>query len=439
MVGRLHALMNGQKVGALEKLRGGGMAFSYDDSWLNNPLKRPVSLSMPLSTRPYTGVEVYNYFDNLLPDNPVIRDRVMTKFTVAVDHPFDILAAIGHDCVGALQLVTEDFEYDPAIDAQPMTEQAVARQLRQYRESPLGMNGEDDFRISLAGVQEKTALLYRDGQWHRPFGATPTTHILKLPVGMIQNASGDIDLSGSCDNEWTCLEFIRQLGIPTANAEVGTFEDERVLIVERFDRRWTSDGRGLLRLPQEDFCQAMNLPSSKKYQADHGPSMTDCLKLLQYAHDSRTDRLNFMKTQIAFLLLSAPDGHAKNFSVHLQAGDKFSFAPVYDVISIYPIRNKQLQHRAKLAMGWMGTTSGYRYKIQDIQLRHIMHTAKKLGLLREVSAFISEITSLTDKAASKTEEKAKSLGIDEMIAHQILEKTTAKAHWLQNAYNQYAD
>ena len=234
------------------------------------------------------------------------------------------------------------------------------------------MDGEDDFRISLAGVQEKTALLFHKGQWLRPFGATPTTHILKLPVGIIQNASGSIDLSGSCDNEWTCLELIRNMGIPTANAAVATFEDQRVLVVERFDRRWTADDKWLLRLPQEDFCQAMNLPSSKKYQADNGPTMLDCMRLLQGASDNFTDRLNFLKTQIMFLLLSAPDGHAKNFSVFLQAGDNFALTPVYDVISIYPIDNKQLHHRAKLAMGWIGTSKGYRYKLQEVQLRHCL-------------------------------------------------------------------
>ena len=430
MVRRLNALMNGQKVGVLEKLRGGGMAFRYDEEWLKSSLRRPVSLSMPLSSRPYTGNEVYNYFDNLLPDNPSVRKRVMAKFSVEVDHPFDILRAIGHDCVGALQLVTDAFQYQPKIDAEPLSEQDVARQLRQYQDSPLGMDGEDDFRISLAGVQEKTALLFHEGQWLRPFGATPTTHILKLPVGIIQNASGNIDLSGSCDNEWTCLEFIRNMGIPTANAAVATFEDQRVLVVERFDRRWAADEKWLLRLPQEDFCQAMNLPSSKKYQADNGPSILDCMRLLQGASDNFTDRLKFLKTQIMFLLLSAPDGHAKNFSVFLQAGDNFALTPVYDVISIYPINNKQLHHRAKLAMGWMGTSKGYRYKLQAVQLRHILFTAKKLGLLQEVEAFIGDISSTVESAIISTEKAAKAQEIDMTIALPILEKTRAKGDWL---------
>lgn len=434
MVKQLHALMNGQKVGILEKLRGGGMAFSYDDEWLSSQRRRPISLSMPLSSRSYTGNEVYNYFDNLLPDNPAVRERIMAKFSVPVDHPFEILATIGHDCVGALQLVTDKFEYKPLIDAELLSEQAVAKQLRLYRDNPLGMDDEDDFRISLAGVQEKTALLHRDGQWLRPYGATPTTHIIKLPVGVIENTSGRIDLSASCDNEWTCLEFIRQLGIPTANAEVVSFEDQRVLVVERFDRRWTSDGQWILRLPQEDFCQALNLPSSKKYQTDDGPGIVECMKLLQGAVDNYVDRLNFIKTQIAFLLLSAPDGHAKNFSLLLQAGDNYALTPVYDVISIYPIENKQLQHRAKLAMGWMGTSKGYRNKLQEVQLRHILFTAKKLGLLKEVEAFINEVTSIAEHAVLETEKKAKVQDIDMTIVKPILEKTFAKANWLEASY-----
>lgn len=434
MVKRLHTLMNGVDVGVLEKTRGGGMAFTYDHGWLENPSRRPISLSMPLSAGAYSGHEVYNYFDNLLPDNPVVRERVMAKFSVPVDHPFDILAAIGHDCVGALQLLPERTEYNPEIQATAMSEVDIANQLRRYRESPMGMEEEDDFRISLAGVQEKTALLYQDGNWLKPHGATPTTHILKLPVGVIPNAFGNIDLTGSCDNEWTCLEVIRHFGIPTTNAWVENFEDQRVLIVERFDRRWTSNQEWVLRLPQEDFCQAMNLPSSKKYQADYGPGMLDCLRLLQNSTKTYEDRVNFIKTQIVFLLLSAPDGHAKNFSVHLQPGDNFSLTPVYDVLSIYPIDNKQPKHRAKLAMGWMGTTKGYRYKIQDIQLRHILFTAKKLGLLDEVEAFIRQIEFLAGQAVEATESLAKRHNIDMQIAQPILEQTYTKAKWLQQAY-----
>lgn len=431
MVKRLYAFMNGVEVGVLEKTRGGGMTFSYARDWLTNPARRPISLSMPLSTASYSGHEVYNYFDNLLPDNQVIRERVLTKFAVPVDHPFDILAAIGHDCVGSLQLLPDRAEYNPEIDARSLSEHDVANQLRHYRENPLGMDEDVDFRISLAGVQEKTALLYKGGSWLKPYGATPTTHILKLPVGVIQNASGNIDLTGSCDNEWTCLEIIRHFDIPTAQAKVENFEDQRVLIVERFDRRWTSNQDWVLRLPQEDFCQAMNLPSSKKYQVDHGPNMADCLNLLQNSASNYEDRVNFIKTQLLFLLLSAPDGHAKNFSIHLQPGDNYSLTPIYDVLSIYPIMNKQLKHRAKLAMGWMGTTKGYRYKIQEIQLRHILFTAKKTGMRDEVNAFISDIESLTLHAVTLTEAQAKAQNIDMKIALPIIEQTYSKAKWLQ--------
>lgn len=434
MVKRLHALMNGVEVGMLEKTRGGGMAFTYDGGWMKNPSRRPISLSMPLSAGTYTGHEVYNYFDNLLPDNPVVRERVMAKFAVPVDHPFDILVAIGHDCVGALQLASERSEYKPQIEATPLTEHEVASQLRRYRESPMGMEEDDDFRISLAGVQEKTALLYQNGNWFKPQATTATTHILKLPVGVIHNASGNIDLTGSCDNEWTCLEVIRHFGIPTTRAWVQDFEDQRVLVVERFDRRWTSKQDWVLRLPQEDFCQALNLPSSKKYQIDHGPGMLDCLRLLQNSSRTYEDRVNFIKTQVLFLLLSAPDGHAKNFSVHLQAGDNFSLTPVYDVLSTYPIDNKQLKHRAKLAMGWMGTTKGYRYKIQDIQLRHILFTAKKLGLLDEVEAFIGQIESRTKQAVEATASVALAHKIDMQIAQPILDQTYSKAKSLQQTF-----
>ncbi len=277
-------------------------------------------------------------------------------------------------------------------------------------------------------------LLFQKGAWYKPLGATPTTHILKLPVGLIQNSSGNIGLSTSCDNEWTCLELIRNFGIPTAPAWVENFEDQRVLVVERFDRRWTQKKDWLLRLPQEDMCQSMNLPSSKKYQADGSPGIVECLNLLQNSNNSYEDKVNFIKAQTLFLLLSAPDGHAKNFSVHLQKGDNFSLAPVYDVLSIYPIITKQLEYRARLAMGWLGTTKGIRYKIQDIQLRHILFTAKKVGLLDEVESFISSIEPSMERAMELTRAEASKKDIDRNVSELILEKTYDKSKWLQRSY-----
>src|SRR5205814_10181611 len=113
-----------------------------------------------------------------------------------------------------------------------------------------GEQADDVFRISLAGAQEKTALLKHKGVWLRPTGATPTTHILKLPIG--GNPQG-IDLSTSVENEWLCAQIVRGYGIPVADCSMETFGQQKTLVVERFDRALAKNGGWYMRLPQEDF------------------------------------------------------------------------------------------------------------------------------------------------------------------------------------------
>ena len=152
---QLQVSLNGLLVGELKKVRNGGLHFDYDGSWLNTPGARPVSLSLPLSTQRYTGDVVYNFFDNLLPDNPVIRNKIQARFGVKTSHAFDLLNAIGSDCVGAIQLTATQPDDVKSLKFDPLTESQVASLLRGYNDLPLGMSLDDDFRISLAGAQKR--------------------------------------------------------------------------------------------------------------------------------------------------------------------------------------------------------------------------------------------------------------------------------------------
>ncbi len=115
--------------------------------------------------------------------------------------------------------------------------------------------------------------------------------------------------------------------LPAAQAEMATFGDQRVPIVERFDRRWTRDGR-LIRLPQEDCCQALSVPSTGKYQSEGGPGMADILALLKGGDEPAADQETFLKAQLVFFLIGATDGHAMNFSVSLRPGGRFQLTPL---------------------------------------------------------------------------------------------------------------
>ncbi len=353
----LFAYMNGEKVGKLTRAASGKLEFSYDKSWLESSSGRPLSLSMPLAEQVYADDRVENYFDNLLPDSQPIRNRIQRRFGATSNIGFDLLWHVGRDCVGALQLIPEDQQVEvQKIEAEPLKDADIAAILKNYRTMPLGMREDKNFRISVAGAQEKTALLKLADQWHLPLGTTPTSHIFKLPIGHIEHSG--MDLSDSVENEWLCHTILKAFDLPVARAEMHTFEETKALVVERFDRRWAKDKSWLIRLPQEDMCQALNVPPALKYESDGGPGFSQIMELLLGSTDSLADRRLFMTANLVFWLLGAIDGHAKIFSIFLLPGGDFKLTPLYDVISAFPlVANKQLeQRRLRMAMALMGKT-----------------------------------------------------------------------------------
>lgn len=301
----LYVFMNGRKVGRLSRGTSGRLEYAYAAAWLDWEQSRPLSLSLPLTPETYTGDVVENYFDNLLPDSQPIRNRIQARFAARSSRAFDLLWHAGRDCVGAVQLIPEDAETLDVqrIESIPLSEAEIADTLRNYATMPLGMGRERDFRISIAGAQEKTALLWHDGNWCLPQGVTPTSHIFKLPVGKIVHSG--LDLSDSVENEWICHLILKAYGVPVAHTEIRSFDGVKVLVVERFDRRWAGDGSWLIRLPQEDMCQALGVPPALKYESDGGPGSERIMSLLLGSAEPLKDRKTFMTLQLLFWLMGA--------------------------------------------------------------------------------------------------------------------------------------
>ncbi|MEQ1664360.1 MAG: HipA N-terminal domain-containing protein, partial [Bdellovibrionales bacterium] len=256
----LRVYLNNTPVGALKKLSNGALHFQYETTWVNSPNAIPLSLSLPLTTHIYAGDVVINYFDNLLPDNDSIRKTLALRMSLNNQEVFNLLSAIGRDCVGAIQLIPEQegFPLSKKINALPISDRAISEILKNLKNSPLGINPEEDFRISIAGAQEKTAFLKLKNGWHIPQGSTPSSHIFKVQMGVLRD---QIDMTHSVENEWLCLQICKAFGLPTAEAEIADFNGVRALVVERFDRELTENS--MLRYAQEDFCQAAGLPSYK--------------------------------------------------------------------------------------------------------------------------------------------------------------------------------
>jgi serine/threonine-protein kinase HipA len=369
----LYILMNGYHVGSWQNLSNGTTTFQYTDKWLETDGSRPISLSMPLRKQIYEGDVVYNYFDNLLPDSREIRAKIQRRFSVTSSQPFDLLSAIGADCVGAIQICEDDYQDVKNIQAKSLSNSEVTELLKNYSDSSVSTTEKNDyFRISIAGAQEKTALLWYKNKWCIPRGVTPTSHIFKFPIGKIDN----LDMTSSCENEWLCLQIAKAFGLSVAHATVEEFGEVKVLVVERFDRRWSDDRTWLIRLPQEDMCQALGISPNLKYQSHGGAGIKEIMGLLLSSENANSDRENFFRTLILFWLLAATDGHGKNFSIFINPGGKYRLTPIYDVISVYPlIENKSLpKQKVAMAMALRGNQNYYKW--DSILPRHFLSTAQ---------------------------------------------------------------
>lgn len=398
--------MNGVAVGTWSRTRSGSHRLQYAAEWLASPLGRPLSLSLPLASAwapaGLTGDTVRAWFENLLPENAASRARLAAAHGVDPLDAMAMLGALGRDCVGAIQLLPPgEVPALPAITGRPLDEPALAGVLRRARASTIGLpapppDDPEELRLSAAGMVDKTALLRHAGQWWVPHGATPSTHLLKLPLGQIGptgTAGGQRDFGTSVWNEWACLAWLREVGLDAAEADVVTATDdvgmETALAVTRFDRRWmpgttsTPDG-AWLRLPQEDGCQAFGLPPTAKYEKGGGPGIDRWCALLMASRAPIADVRTFVLAQLAYWLLAAIDGHAKNFSLRLEARGGFRLAPLYDVVSAWPAilpadARPWSTHTIEQAMAFRTGNARPHAVWAEIQRYHVLRVAERYG------------------------------------------------------------
>jgi len=194
------------------------------------------------------------------------------------------------------------------------------------------------------------------------------------------------------------------LGLPTAKTDIREFAGKRVLVVKRFDRQWTRDKR-LLRIPQEDCCQALSVPPVLKYETEGGPGIRQILQFLKASDHPADDQRLFIKAQIAFWLLGATDGHAKNFSVFLHPGGGFRLTPLYDVMSTQPLLDaKHLQRKQmRLAMA-VGDTR--HYILDTVLPRHFIQSADQAGMSAGVvNAVMTELIEQAPQAIATAQEQ----------------------------------
>ncbi len=366
--GLLAVALRGQVIGELEQDKNGRFRLTYDDAWRNAREATPLSVSMPLVVSAHGHEVVEPFLWGLLPDNNAVLERWGRDFQVSPRNPFALLSHVGEDCAGAAQFVRPE-RIDAALaegNVQWLTEGGVATRLRTLRADPTAWHATTEGgQFSLAGAQAKLAL-HSDGErWGIPSGRIPTTHILKPAV----EGFDDHDL-----NEHLCLRSARQLGLLGAKSQIKQFDAERAIVVERYDRARMPIG--LVRVHQEDFCQALAVLPTQKYQSEGGPSPLDIVTLLRDLQSplEAVDAVRAFLAALAFnWLIAGTDAHAKNYSL-LLSGPQVRLAPLYDVASALPYPHLD-HYRLKLAMA-----IGGEYRIRQIAGRNWRRLARELEI-----------------------------------------------------------
>ncbi len=301
----------------------GDLSFWYEGAWIEAGMP-PISQSLPVQAGAHGDRVTRAYFGNLLPEGGV-RDIVASRLQVSPEDEFGLLAKIGNDCAGAVVIIdpqADDARRKPGVDW--LGDKQLERAIADLPRHPLQIAPGEDIRISLAGAQDKLAVVVEGERIGLPVGGQPSTHIVKAALEQFESTPS---------NEAFCLALARELGLVASEAAVRRFGDHEVLLIERYDRSW-HDGH-VEREHQEDFCQALGLPARAKYEEHGGPGIVDSIELLRGATDEPArEILRFLDAIFFNMLIGNHDAHGKNFSLLYSRAEPYvRLAPLYDLLS----------------------------------------------------------------------------------------------------------
>jgi serine/threonine-protein kinase HipA len=413
----LIAIIEDREMGRVARDNRGRLSFTYSEKWRAAADAYPLSISMPLALAEHGHAKIDPFLWGLLPDNEKVLDNWARKFHVSARNAFALIANVGEDCAGAVQFVRPE-RLDAILGQTPpeiewLDDAAIAERLRALRaDHSAWRSPRDTGQFSLAGAQPKTALLFENNIWGVPSGRVPTTHILKPPTG---------EFDGHAENEHFCLELARTLGLPVADSRIMRFQDEIAIVIQRYDRVRTATG--LHRVHQEDLCQALSIPPTRKYQNEGGPGIRDIFDLLQINSTSAAEDIATFLDSVAYnWLIAGTDAHAKNYALLIGAEARVRLAPLYDLASVLPYPDIDIE-RVKLSM-----KLGGEYRLRNIRIHHWRKLAGELHvdanrLIQRISDFARQ---LADHVPGISRRMAGE-GIDHPIIARLADQLTERA------------
>jgi serine/threonine-protein kinase HipA len=359
-------------IGLLEQDVHGDMRFTYSANWLNDPNAVRISCSLPLQESPFKRKGCQAFFGGILPEDNQ-RKIIAKNLGISANNDFSMLEKIGGECAGALSFISQGKKLNPTNEAYlALDEAALSNILRELPSRPL-LAGVHGIRLSLAGVQDKLAVFVDGEKISIPLNNSPSTHILKPDFNIYD---------GVIFNEAFCLKLAKQIGLAVAEVDIRKSEDINYLLVKRYDRIFTTSSRIIKRTHQEDFCQALGIPSVNKYQNEGGPSLKQCFDLIRVESSIPVIDLEKMINAVIFnFLIGNCDAHGKNFSL-LYLGE-LQLAPLYDLIST--IYYKDLTPKMAMKLG-------REYMIKNVRIENFDNLAEDIGFSKpEVRKRIFEL------------------------------------------------
>jgi len=361
----LDVYLHGARAGTLERHSQARLSFAYAADWVEAE-GAPISLSLPVDSRPYDHDRCAPFFEGLLPEGEFLK-AISRTLHVSARNSFQLLAEIGGECAGAISVgpVGGSVPGEAGRSQRWLGEEELGRLLGELPDRPLlgAIDEEEGFRISLAGAQDKVGVLFDGERIGLSPGNPPSTHIVKAPIPGVED---------SIANEAFCLALARHAGLGVASAEPRLADGHEYLLVQRYDRDQSAQPDG--RLHQEDFCQALGLVPAVKYENEGGPNVADCAGLIhQHSAAPARDVIAFLDALLFNFLIGNNDAHSKNYSLLLDGPGAIRLAPLYDLLSIAAIEGASRD----LAMKYGGEK-----RVPYLRRRHLSRLAEELAVKR---------------------------------------------------------
>jgi len=411
----LIVLLGGHRVGRVWPDEKGALQLRYAPEWREDPNAYPLSLSLPLARREHGEPAVRAFLENLLPDSETILRSWGRTFGVSHRNAFALLEHVGEDVAGAAQFIPpadlERVRTSERPEVRWLTEADVAERLRRLRGDRSAWRWADDpGYFSLAGAQAKTALLLEGDRWGVPQGRVATSHIMKPPME---------GLDGVLENEHTCLKLAKAVGLPAAATRVLQFEDELAIVIERYDRVLAAGV--LVRIHQEDMCQAFGVRPVDKYENQGGPGAVRIIELLaEQSAEASADIRTFVRALAFNWAIGGSDAHGKNYALLLAPGSEVRLAPLYDVISALPY--DFYPPKLKLAM-----RVGGEYRLGSIRRKHWQALAASADLdPTEVLDLVREVCELVSSKLPVVCAEVREAGLEHDVLDQIETRVAAQ-------------